>query len=90
MSSTDTNNFSFFFKEDYVVLKDTIQAAAWCQLQSFKDSVSLPEVIGMEGWEQMTASTQRKSHDGGDEEETWKPFQFSFRLHTDMNCSVWR
>ncbi|XP_059929373.1 uncharacterized protein LOC132473321 [Gadus macrocephalus] len=69
--------------EDYVVLKDTIQAAAWCQLQSFKDSVSLPEVIGMEGWEQMAASTQRKSHDGGDEEETWKPFQFSFRLHTD-------
>ncbi|CAL8257427.1 unnamed protein product [Arctogadus glacialis] len=69
--------------EDDVVLKDTIQAAAWCQLQSFKDSVSLPEVIGMEGWEQMAASTQRKSHDGGDEEETWKPFQFSFRLHTD-------
>ena len=83
MSSTDTNNCSFFFKEDDVVLKDTIQAAAWCQLQSFKDSVSLPEVIGMEGWEQMAASTQRKSHDGGDEEETWKPFQFSFRLHTD-------
>ena len=83
MSSTDTNNFSFFFKEDYVVLKDTIQAAAWCQLQSFMDSVSLPEVIGMEGWEQMAVSTQRKSHDGGDEEETWKPFQFSFRLHTD-------
>ncbi|CAL8372749.1 unnamed protein product [Gadus morhua 'NCC'] len=25
----------------------------------------------------MAASTQRKSHDGGDEEETWKPFQFS-------------
>ncbi|CAL8255536.1 unnamed protein product [Boreogadus saida] len=69
--------------EDDVVLKDTIQAAAWCQLQSFKDSVSLPEVIGMEGWEQMAASTQRKSHDGGDEEETWKPFQFSFRLQTD-------
>ncbi|CAL8255323.1 unnamed protein product [Boreogadus saida] len=69
--------------EDDVVLKDTIQAAAWCQLQSFKNSVSLPEVIGMEGWEQMAASTQRKSHDGGDEEETWKPFQFSFRLHTD-------
>ncbi|CAL8255990.1 unnamed protein product [Boreogadus saida] len=69
--------------EDDVVLKDTIQAAAWCQLQSFKDSVSLLEVIGMEGWEQMAASTQRKSHDGGDEEETWKPFQFSFRLHTD-------
>ena len=80
---TDTNNFSFFFKEDDVVLKDTIQAAAWCHLQSFKDSVSLPEVIGMEGWEQMAASTQRKSDDGGDEEETWKPFQFSFRLHTD-------
>ncbi|CAL8372752.1 unnamed protein product [Gadus morhua 'NCC'] len=35
--------------EDDVVLKDTIQAAAWCQLQSFKDSVSLPEVIGMDG-----------------------------------------
>ncbi|CAL8378225.1 unnamed protein product [Boreogadus saida] len=69
--------------EDDVVLKDTIQAAAWCQLQSFKDSVSLLKVIGMEGWEQMAASTQRKSHDGGDEEETWKPFQFSFRLHTD-------
>ncbi|CAL8356108.1 unnamed protein product [Boreogadus saida] len=34
--------------EDDVVLKDRIQAAAWCQLQSFKDSVSLPEVIGME------------------------------------------
>ena len=32
--------------------------------------------------EQMAASTQRKSHDGGDEEETWKPFQFSFRLNT--------
>ncbi|XP_059899586.1 uncharacterized protein LOC132451243 isoform X1 [Gadus macrocephalus] len=69
--------------EDDVVLKDTIQAAAWCQLQSFKDRVSHPEVIGMEGWEQMAASTQRKSHDGGDEEETWKPFLFSFRLHTD-------
>ncbi|CAL8387954.1 unnamed protein product [Boreogadus saida] len=52
------------------------------KLQSFKDSVSLPEVIGMEGWEQMAASTQCKSHDGGDEEETWKPFQFSF-IHTD-------
>ncbi|KAK0143600.1 hypothetical protein N1851_018275 [Merluccius polli] len=72
--------------EDDVVLKDTIQAAAWCQLQSFKDSVSLPEVIGMEGWEQMAASTERKSDDGGDEEKTCKkikPFQFSFRLHTD-------
>ncbi|KAK0135978.1 hypothetical protein N1851_024264 [Merluccius polli] len=72
--------------EDDVVLKDTIQAATWCQLQSFKDSVSLPEVIGMEGWEQMAASTERKSDDGGDEEKTCKkikPFQFSFRLHTD-------
>ncbi|CAL8282791.1 unnamed protein product [Gadus morhua 'NCC'] len=69
--------------EDDVVLKDTIQAAAWCQLQYFKDSVSLPEVIGMEGWEQMAASTQRKSYDGGDEEETRKPFQFSFRFQTD-------
>ncbi|CAL8287098.1 unnamed protein product [Arctogadus glacialis] len=75
--------YRLLIQEDDVVLKDTIQAAAWCQLQSFKDSVSLPEVIGMEGWEQMAASTQRKSHDGGDEEETWKPFQFSFRLHTD-------
>jgi hypothetical protein len=55
--STDTNNFSFFFKEDYVVLKDTIQAAAWCHLQSFKDSVSLPEVIGMEGWEHGSINT---------------------------------
>ncbi|KAK0135141.1 hypothetical protein N1851_019142 [Merluccius polli] len=72
--------------EDDVVLKDTIQAAAWCQLLSYKDSVSLPEVIGMEGWEQMAASTERKSDDGGDEEKTCKkikPFQFSFRLHTD-------
>ncbi|CAL8326568.1 unnamed protein product [Boreogadus saida] len=75
--------YRLLIQEDDVVLKDTIQAAAWCQLQSFKDSVSLPEVIGMEGWEQMAASTQRKSHDGRDEEETWKPFQFSFRLHTD-------
>ncbi|CAL8258912.1 unnamed protein product [Arctogadus glacialis] len=75
--------YRLLIQEDDVVLKDTIQAAAWCQLQSFKDSVSLPEVIGMEGWEQMAASTQRKSHDGGDEKETWKPFQFSFRLHTD-------
>ncbi|KAK0135981.1 hypothetical protein N1851_028134 [Merluccius polli] len=58
-----------------VVLKDTIQAATWCQLQSFKDSVSLPEVIGMEGWEQMAASTERKSDDGGDEEKNV--------LHTD-------
>ena len=70
-TSRDTNYFSFFFKED-VVLKDTIQAAAWCRLQSFKDSVSLPEVIGMEGWEQMAASTERKSDDGGDEEKMCK------------------
>ncbi|XP_059915856.1 uncharacterized protein LOC132463593 isoform X2 [Gadus macrocephalus] len=69
--------------EEDVVLKDTIQAAAWCQVQSFKDSVSLPEVIGMEGWEQRAASVQRKSHDGGDEEEAWQPFQFSFQLQTD-------
>ncbi|XP_056441014.1 uncharacterized protein LOC130378155 [Gadus chalcogrammus] len=69
--------------EEDVVLKDTIQAAAWCQVQSFKDSVSLPEVLGMEGWEQRAASVQRKSHDGGDEEEAWQPFRFSFQLQTD-------
>ena len=95
MSSTDTNYFLFFHQDD-VVLKDTIQAAAWCQLQSFKDSVSLPEVIGMEGWEQMAASTERKSDDGGDEEKTCKKIKKlnHSNSHSDyiltMNCSVWR
>ena len=80
LPSTDTNYFSFF-KADDVFLKDTIEAAAWCQLQSFTDHVSLPMVIGMEGAEQQAALAELKSVDRSCPEESpnrIEPFQFVF------------
>ncbi|XP_030211826.1 uncharacterized protein LOC115543565 [Gadus morhua] len=66
---------------DDVFLKDTIEAAAWCQLQSFTDHVSLPMVIGMEGAEQQAALAELKSVDRSCPEESpnrIEPFQFVF------------
>ena len=85
LPSTDTNYFSFF-KADDVFLKDTIEAAAWCQLQSFTDHVSLPMVIGMEGAEQQAALAELKSVDRSCPEESpnrIEPFQFGFNSKKD-------
>ncbi|CAL8342013.1 unnamed protein product [Gadus morhua 'NCC'] len=65
--------------EDYVVLKDTIQAAAWCHLQSFKDSVSLPEVIGMEVF-----PVHRRRDQEIKGAKTWNSGRSSARGHEDL------
>lgn len=86
LPSTDTNYFSFF-KADDVFLKDTIEAAAWCQLQSFTDHVSLPMVIGMEGAEQQAALAELNSVDRSCPEESQnriEPFQFVFNSKKDF------
>ena len=85
LPSTDTNYFSFF-KADDVFLKDTIEAAAWCQLQTFTDHVSLPIVIGMEGAEQQALLAELKSVDRSCLEESpnrIEPFQFFFNSKKD-------
>ena len=85
LPSTDTNYFSFF-KADDVFLKDTIEAAAWCQLQSFTDHVSLPMVIGVEGAEQQALLAELKSVDRSCPEESpnrIEPFQFVFNSKKD-------
>ena len=53
-----THYLSFFFKEEDVFLKETLEAAAWCQWRCFTDSVSLPMVTGMEGEKQEAAEQQ--------------------------------
>ncbi|XP_056463769.1 centromere protein N [Gadus chalcogrammus] len=71
---------------DDVFLKDTIEAAAWCQLQTFTDLVSLPMVIGMEGAEQQALLAELKSVDRSCPEESpnrIEPFQFSFNSKKD-------
>ena len=75
MSSTDTNYFSFFFREDDVLLKDTLK------LQSFPDSVSLPLVIVMEGWERQAASTDCRGE--GETHHKIEPFLLSFKSKND-------
>lgn len=42
--------FSVFslYKEAYVPLKDTLEAAQWCKHQTFKGYTSLPGVISMD------------------------------------------
>ncbi|XP_059891392.1 uncharacterized protein LOC132445431 isoform X1 [Gadus macrocephalus] len=73
-------------KADDVFLKDTIEAAAWCQLQTFTDHVSLPMVIGVEGAEQQALLAELKSVDRSCPEESLnriEPFQFFFNSKKD-------
>ncbi|CAL8239884.1 unnamed protein product [Gadus morhua 'NCC'] len=73
-------------KADDVFLKDTIEAAAWCQLQTFTDHVSLPMVIGVEGAEQQALLAELKSVDRSCPEESpnrIEPFQFFFNSKKD-------
>jgi hypothetical protein len=60
---------SFFFKEADVLLRDTLEAARWCELQTFKGTVSLHSVIGMDGEGRITTLKEVWLYDGLDEEE---------------------
>ena len=59
---------SFFFKEADVLLSDTLEAARWCELQTFKGTVPLPSVIGMDGEDRLTTLKELQLYDGLDEE----------------------
>ncbi|XP_035605745.1 uncharacterized protein LOC118366972 isoform X2 [Oncorhynchus keta] len=41
-------------QEADVLLRDTLEAARWCECQTFKGTVSLPSVIGMDGEDRIT------------------------------------
>ncbi|KAM9478517.1 uncharacterized protein ACWYII_006158 isoform 1-T1 [Salvelinus alpinus] len=66
-----------------VLLRDTLEAARWCERQTFKGTVSLPSVIGMDGEDRITTLKELRLYDGLDEEENIllkEPFMFSFQL----------
>ena len=89
-SQVQTHHFSFFCKDD-VFLKGAIEAAAWCRLQSFNDSFSLPIIIGMKGEELEAALTELRADDCRDPEESQNKieplcFFFKSRIDYEMFC----
>lgn len=76
----------FFFKEADVLLRDTLEAERWCKTQTFKGTVSLPIVIGMDKEDRITTLMELWLYNGPDDEENivlMEPFMFSFQLQSD-------
>ena len=79
--------FAFFFKEADVLLRDTLEAARWCELQTFKGTVCLHSVIGMDGEDRITTLKELRLYDGLDEEEIIllkEPFMFQLQRDDEM------
>ncbi|XP_031659046.1 uncharacterized protein LOC116356632 [Oncorhynchus kisutch] len=71
-------------QEADVLLRDTLEAARWCERQTFKGTVSLPSVIGMDGEDRITTLKELRCRE--DEEENIllkEPFMFPFQLQRD-------
>ena len=48
-----------------------------------KAAAGLAEILQLDEAGLLAKFSKRKSNDGGDEEEAWQPFRFSFQLQTD-------
>ena len=86
LRATSLTLYSYIFFKEKDALSDIIEAATWCQTQSFHDRVSLPAVIGMDREGQKTALAGLKSNYSRDEEETllcMEPFLFRFNSQRD-------